>query len=102
MSIYSDPAYRRARRILLDKTARCNLPCAICGDPIDTTLKNPHPMSFSADHTTELAAGGDLLGDLQPTHLGCNSSRGAIFRAKRRRHRLDSNRYTGERLPWLR
>lgn len=101
MSVYSDKTYRRARRALLERTARYNLPCALCGEHIDTTLRPPHPRSFSADHVTEISAGGDLLGDLQPTHLGCNSSRGASFKAKRQRQRLDANRYTGERLPWL-
>lgn len=101
MSIYSDKSYRRARQQLLERTARHNLPCAICHEHIDTALKPPHPRSFSADHITEMAAGGDLLGDLQPTHLSCNSSRGAAFKAARQRKRLNANRYTGERLPWM-
>lgn len=101
MSIYSDPAYRRARRALMDRTTRLGLPCVLCGEAIDTALKPPHPRSFSADHVTELAAGGDLLGELQPTHLGCNSSRGAAFKTARRRERLRKNSYTGERLPWM-
>lgn len=101
MSIYSDKQYRAKRAALKQRVARYRLPCVVCSEPIDLALRAPHPRSFSADHVTEISAGGDLLGELQPTHLGCNSARGARFKAARQRKRFDSNRYTGEKLPWL-
>lgn len=50
------------------------LPCAICGRPIDYSLRYPHPMSFEVDHKDPCARGGALYdrGNLQPAHRICN------------------------------
>ena len=50
------------------------LPCAICGRPIDYSLRCPHPMSFEVDHKDPCARGGALYdrGNLQPAHRICN------------------------------
>lgn len=66
-------AYRRKALSLRHRTTRHNLPCAWCGEPIDTTLPYQHPQAFTADHVTALANGGDILGELQPMHRACNS-----------------------------
>lgn len=67
---YADLALALRRR-----TARDNLPCWICKQPIDTTLDRKHPMSFTYDHIEPLAAGGDPRGPGRPAHLSCNSRR---------------------------
>lgn len=52
--------------------------CALCGDPIDPSLKRPDLMSKSVDHIVPLARGGThTQGNVQWAHLGCNFSKGA-------------------------
>lgn len=47
--------------------------CGICGGKIDMELKHPHPRSFTIDHITPLARGGDHTPDnVQCAHLTCN------------------------------
>ena len=47
--------------------------CAICGLPVDKTLKFPHPLSASVDHKIPWALGGDCsMDNLQLSHLKCN------------------------------
>ena len=35
--------------------------CAICGRPVDKTLKSPHPMSAEVDELIPVSRGGDPL-----------------------------------------
>lgn len=52
--------------------------CAICGRPIDYTLKWPDPMCFVVDHIHPLTKGGpDTLANKQPAHATCNSTKRA-------------------------
>lgn len=61
-------------RAILRKT--CNV-CALCGMPIDKSLKYPHPMSISIDHIIPVALGGkSTIDNLQATHLLCNKEKG--------------------------
>ena len=55
------------------------LPCAICHEPIDYSLRTPHPRSFEVDHIDPRARGGDLWArsNLQPAHRECNQRKGA-------------------------
>ena len=48
--------------------------CGICGQPVDKSLKYPHPMSPSVDHIIPLAKNGDpyALDNLQLAHRKCN------------------------------
>lgn len=51
--------------------------CQLCQQPIDLTLTYPNPMMFSVDHITPRSkGGGHTLGNLQATHLICNTKRG--------------------------
>lgn len=68
-------AYVDRQKALKRYVARHNVPCWICGRPIDTTLRAGDPMEFTADHVKELYKGGHLLGPLKPAHRGCNSRR---------------------------
>lgn len=57
---------------------RLRLPCAICGQPIDYSLKYPDPGSMVVDHILPVVAGGtDALTNCQPAHRRCNSAKGA-------------------------
>jgi hypothetical protein len=73
--------YKRARANL----AAQGLPCWICRNPIDYTLRWPNPWSFTADHALELDAGGDPNdpANLRPSHARCNIRRGNYYRQGR-------------------
>lgn len=59
--------------------------CWICGQPIDYTLKSPHPMSFEVDHVVPLSSGKtdeerdslDTLANKRASHRRCNSKKRA-------------------------
>ena len=54
-----------------------NWVCGVCGETIDKNLKHPDPMSKSIDHINPKSKGGiHTYDNLQPAHLGCNSSKG--------------------------
>ena len=48
--------------------------CAICGKPVDFSLKYPHPLSPTVDHIIPLAKGGHPsdIDNLQLAHRCCN------------------------------
>ena len=48
--------------------------CAICGKPVDKSLKYPNPMSPTVDHIIPLSKNGDpaSLDNLQLAHRYCN------------------------------
>lgn len=51
--------------------------CALCGMPIDKSLRYPNPMSISIDHIIPVALGGrSTIDNLQATHLICNKEKG--------------------------
>ncbi len=52
--------------------------CAICGKPIDYTLRWPNPGSFVVDHIIPIAKGGaHTFENTQPAHADCNSKKRA-------------------------
>lgn len=52
--------------------------CQICMEPIDPSLKGPHPRSKSIDHIVPLARGGEhSRANTQAAHLSCNCRKGA-------------------------
>lgn len=67
-------------RAILKKTATI---CALCGMPIDKSLRFPDPMSVSIDHIIPVALGGkSTLDNLQATHLICNKAKGTKVLSK--------------------
>lgn len=48
--------------------------CALCGQPVDKTLKTPHPMSAEVDEIIPVSKGGDPLSwnNVQLVHRQCN------------------------------
>lgn len=63
--------YRRLRQQVVAAGTHCEL----CGEPVDKTLRFPHPMSPSLDHRLPLSRGGAPLARANAglAHLGCNS-----------------------------
>ena len=83
--------------------------CALCGAPVDTSLKFPHPLSASVDHIIAIANGGhpSSLDNLQLTHLICNQLKGTkqtieANKGKVDKEKLISNRILPQSLDWLR
>ncbi|WP_230670733.1 HNH endonuclease signature motif containing protein [Rathayibacter sp. Leaf248] len=73
-------AHRKNRADLKKMTREHNLPCAICGEPIDTTLDWRDPQSFAYDHKKSRIAYPELADDPangQPSHARCNKNKGA-------------------------
>lgn len=67
-------------KAILRKTATI---CALCGMPLDKSLKYPNPMSISIDHIIPVALGGrSTLDNLQATHLVCNKQKGKKITSK--------------------
>lgn len=66
-------AFKREKEKILKS---CDV-CAICGAPIDKTLKFPHPLSPSIDHIIPVSKGGHPSNpdNLQLTHLACNRAK---------------------------
>ena len=55
---------------------RTKPPCGICEQPIDYTLRSPHPDSFEVDHVIPLNKGGtDTLDNKQASHRRCNRAK---------------------------
>jgi hypothetical protein len=74
-------AQHRANRAALKKlTAEHQLPCALCGQAIDTNLPASEPESFHYDHIESIKTHPELADDPtngQPTHKRCNQNKGA-------------------------
>ena len=51
--------------------------CALCGKPVDKSLKHPHPLSACIDHIIPIAKGGHPadIENLQLAHLACNNKK---------------------------
>lgn len=57
------------KRIYMTQTV-----CGICGQPVDFSLKWPHPLSPCIDHIIPVSKGGHPsdLSNLQLAHMTCN------------------------------
>ena len=51
--------------------------CAICGRPVDKTLKYPDPMCATVDHIIPVSKNGDpaSLDNMQLAHMVCNRAK---------------------------
>lgn len=73
MTSKNNTAEHKRHRIAIRKL---ELPCGICGLPIDYTLTYPHLESFVVDHIIPLAKGGhDTIDNKQPAHSRCNRAK---------------------------
>lgn len=82
-SRYAGRSTRRYRTLRAEFRRKCRareLPCWLCGKPIDYELPKQHPESFNLDHAIPVAQRLDLAEDphnFRASHKACNESRGA-------------------------
>lgn len=72
---YANGAKRREIRRWLMHTQDT---CALCGKPIDKTLRTPHPMSAEVDEIIPVSKGGSPYDrdNVQLVHRICNQRKG--------------------------
>lgn len=71
--------YERLKKMLRAEWAAIGARCALCGQPIDYSIRSPHRLAITVDHIVPRWAGGKILdpNNCQPAHHSCNASRGA-------------------------
>lgn len=79
--------------------------CAICGKPVDKSLKSPHPLSATVDHIIPVSKGGHPsdIANLQLAHRCCNLEKGNKIVKESRREAVDaviSNRILPLSVDW--
>ena len=76
----TNPRYAKgsARRKLRGWLAAQDLPCHLCGRPIDYDLPARDPWAFEVDELVPVSLGGDPYdpGNVAPAHRICNQRRG--------------------------
>lgn len=74
---FASSAIRDRARKRIAARVRAGEPCALCGQPIDLSIRYPHPEAFTVDHITPTSHGGnDHIDGLRPSHAACNRARG--------------------------
>lgn len=71
--------YKQLKRDFRKDCEHHGLGCWLCPQPIDYTLKWPHPESFTVDHAKPVSKFPELADDplnFRPAHLVCNQMRG--------------------------
>lgn len=75
--------------------------CALCGLPVDKTIKWPDPMSATIDHVIPVQKGGHPsdLQNLQLAHFWCNRQKSDKVMASRRKVVEEDNNVDNRNLP---
>jgi len=92
------PQYEANKKIILATQELC----AICGQPVDKTLKSPDPMSATIDHIIPIAKGGHPsdMANLQLAHRMCNRAKGTKINPDIPKIEIDPNRNLPQTLDW--
>lgn len=72
LGVFRQEFERNKKKILMTQDI-----CALCGRPVDKTLKYPHPMSATIDHIIPIDRGGHPsdIENLQLAHFACNRAK---------------------------
>ena len=89
-------AYDKNRKIILASQSVCG----ICGQPVEKSLKYPHPLSGVVDHIIPLNKGGHPsdINNLQLAHRWCNRQKSDKL-TEVRKGLKEENTINGELLP---
>ncbi len=77
--------------------------CGICGQPVDMTLKTPHPMAPCIDHIIPIAKGGHPsdITNLQLAHWNCNRQKAdKLFKQNTKGNLPIGNRNLAQSIDW--
>lgn len=77
--------------------------CAICGKPVDKSIKAPNPMSPVIDHIIPVSKGGhpSAMENLQLAHWTCNRQKSdKMFNAKQADPKTIGNRNLPQSINW--
>ncbi len=76
--------------------------CGICGNPVDFSLRYPHPLSPCIDHIIPIARGGhpSSLDNLQLAHWTCNRQKSDRILSDAPDASADSNRVLPQSRDW--
>jgi 5-methylcytosine-specific restriction endonuclease McrA len=68
---------RKVAKLRLAVLVRHGSTCVLCHQPINLAARWPDGRSFTIEHVAARSTGGtDMLDNLRPAHLSCNSARG--------------------------
>lgn len=94
-------------RVMFEKNKKIILKtqnvCGICGQPVDTHLKYPHPLAPVIDHIIPINKGGHPsdITNLQLAHWTCNRQKSdKLFNEERQGTRVIGNRNLPQSLDW--
>lgn len=76
--------------------------CGICGQPVDKSLRSPHPLSATVDHIVPVSKGGHPsdLANLQLAHRWCNRAKSnKLFLQTREAKDLETVKVNNDDLP---
>ena len=87
---------KNKKRILASQTV-----CGICGQPVDKSLKYPHPMAPCVDHIVPVAKGGhpSALENLQLAHWTCNRQKSDKLMRKKEKGKENEDDLSNRNLP---
>lgn len=90
--------YNRNKKIIL---ATQNI-CAICGKPVDKSLKFPDPGSATVDHIIPVALNGHptALENLQLAHFKCNRDKSDKIITTEQQPKYEDNRNLPQSVDW--
>ena len=75
--------------------------CGICGNPVDFSLKFPHPLSPCIDHIIPIAKGGHPsdIDNLQLAHFCCNRQKSDKLDMDERKSKNEAEEISNDNLP---
>ena len=75
--------------------------CGICGNPVDFSLKFPHPLSPCIDHIIPIAKGGHPsdIDNLQLAHFCCNRQKSDKLEIDERNSKNKAEEISNDNLP---
>ena len=75
--------------------------CGICGNPVDFSLKFPHPLSPCIDHIIPIAKGGHPsdIDNLQLAHFCCNRQKSDKLDMDERNSKNEAEEISNDNLP---
>ena len=75
--------------------------CGICGNPVDFSLKFPHPLSPCIDHIIPIAKGGHPsdIDNLQLAHFCCNRQKSDKLEMDERNSKNEAEEISNDNLP---